>query len=379
MAIQQANLIEEALRHNTSSTKWEKYHKDVIPMWVADMDFKSPKPIIEALHHRVDHGVFGYTYASDSLNKSIIKNAKKRYHWAVSDKDICYLPGLVCALHLCVRTFTEAGDGVIVPGPVYHNINKAVTDSARQLYTIPMVLSEDRWVPDMDVFETACAKSNSKLILLCNPHNPGGTVYTLDELSAIHRLAEKYDLLVVSDEIHCDLILEKALTHIPFASINDDAAERTITLMAPSKTYNIAGLGLAYAVIKSAKLKTTFNQAKTGLLPDPNLLAMTATQAAYNDCHDWHADLLDYLRKNRELIRKRLAKTQCKMAKIEATYLAWIDISHLELDNAEAYFLKSRVAVSDGKQFGNKRFIRLNFGCSHQLLDQALARLLPVL
>ncbi|TBR44935.1 putative C-S lyase [Marinomonas agarivorans] len=373
------DIIESVPRQSTNSTKWDKYHDDILPMWVADMDFKSPTPIMDALHHRVNHGVFGYTDASQALQQAIIQNALTRYQWSISGNEISYLPGLVCALHLCVRTLTENGDGVVVPGPVYQNINKPVVDSGRQLHTVPMVLIDNRWVPDMDAFEQACAQANSKLILLCNPHNPGGTVFTRQELLAMHTLAEKYNLFVVSDEIHCDLLLDEGLQHIPFASLNDDAAARTITLMAPSKTYNIAGLGLAYAIIKGNTLRTKFNKAKSGLLPAPNLLAMAATQAAYSQCQTWHDALIKYLRKNRELIHTRLADTQCKMAKLEATYLAWIDVSHLNLEDTEAYFLAQKVAISPGKQFGNSQFIRLNFGCSHQLLEQALVRLLPAL
>ena len=215
--------------------------------------------------------------------------------------------------------------------------------------------------------------------MLCNPHNPGGTVFNREELTKIHALAKQHDLTVVSDEIHCDLILDEGLKHIPFASLNEDAANRTVTLMAPSKTYNVAGLGLAYSVIQNLTLRNIFNLARSGIMPDPNLLAFNATKSAYTECQDWHQDLIKYLRKNRDLIYQKLSHTQCKISKIEATYLAWIDVSYLKLDDAEAYFLKAGVAISDGKQFGNSNFIRLNFGCSHQQLDQALTRLLKVL
>lgn len=372
-------IIEAVPRHGTQSQKWDKYGDDIIPMWVADMDFKSPAPIMDALHHRINHGVFGYTNTSQALQQAIQQNALTRYQWAIEADEISYLSGLVCALNLCVRIYTEQGDGVIVPGPVYHNINKAVTTAKRQLHTIPMVLKDNRWVPDMDIFATACAQSNSKMILLCNPHNPAGTVYTKQELLAIHELAHKHNLIVVSDEIHCDLILDEGLQHIPYANLNENAAEHCITLMAPSKTYNIAGLGFSYAVIKNTALRTKFNKAKSNLIPSPNLLSLTASQAAYSQCQTWHNELLKYLRKNRQLIQTHLAGTQCKMSKQEATYLAWIDVSHLNLDDTEAYFLEQRVAISPGKQFGNNQFIRLNFGCSHQLLEQALVRLLPAL
>ena len=377
--LQETTLIKAKDRQNTQSIKWEKFPGDIIPMWVADMDFESPKPIIQALQERVSDGVFGYTKADDSLNQAIIDNAYKQYAWQIKSKDINYLPGLVCALHVAVRAFTKEDEGVIIPGPVYFHLTKAAQLANRTIHAIPMTLEENRWLPDMDAFAKACAESKSKLILLCNPHNPGGTVFNREELTKIHALAKQHDLTVVSDEIHCDLILDEDLKHIPFASLNEDAANRTVTLMAPSKTYNVAGLGLAYSVIQNLTLRNIFNLARSGIMPDPNLLAFNATKSAYTECQDWHQDLIKYLRKNRDLIYKKLSHTQCKISKIEATYLAWIDVSYLKLDDAEAYFLKAGVAISDGKQFGNSNFIRLNFGCSHQQLDQALTRLLKVL
>lgn len=377
--LQETTLIKAKDRQNTQSIKWEKFPGDIIPMWVADMDFESPKPIIQALQERVSDGVFGYTKADDSLNQAIIDNAYKQYAWQIKSKDINYLPGLVCALHVAVRAFTKEDEGVIIPGPVYFHLTKAAQLANRTIHAIPMTLEENRWLPDMDAFAKACADSKSKLILLCNPHNPGGTVFNREELTKIHALAKQHDLTVVSDEIHCDLILDEGLKHIPFASLNEDAANRTVTLMAPSKTYNVAGLGLAYSVIQNLTLRNIFNLARSGIMPDPNLLAFNATKSAYTECQDWHQDLIKYLRKNRDLIYQKLSHTQCKISKIEATYLAWIDVSYLKLDDAEAYFLKAGVAISDGKQFGNSNFIRLNFGCSHQQLDQALTRLLKVL
>lgn len=377
--LQGNSLIKAKDRHNTHSIKWDKFPNDVIPMWVADMDFASPEPIIKAIQDRVSDGVFGYTKAAPELDKAIIDNAKNNYQWDIKANQIDYLPGLVCALHVAVRAFTKEDEAVIIPGPVYFHLTKAAELANRKIHSIPMQLINDRWLPDMQAFADACADTKSKLILLCNPHNPGGTVFSRDELLQIHALAAQYDLTVVSDEIHCDLILDEGLTHIPFASLNQDAASRTVTLMAPSKTYNVAGLGLAYSVTQNLTLKNKFNLARSGIMPDPNLLAFDATQAAYTQCQDWHRDLIKYLRKNRALIQQRLAPTQCKMSQIEATYLAWIDVSHLKLDNAEAYFLKAGVAISDGKQFGNPNFIRLNFGCSYQQLDQALTRLLKVM
>ncbi|REG84823.1 MalY/PatB family protein [Marinomonas pollencensis] len=364
----------EIERTNSQSDKWSKYPQDVIPLWVADMDFESPDCIKQALSERLDHGVFGYTHASKGLEENIIKHAEQRYNWELSRAQIVHLPGLVCALHLAVRAFSNEGDSIVVPSPIYPNFNKAVLNANRELSHVEMQIKNGRWVPDMQAFEVACAQPNSKMILLCNPHNPGGTVYTKAELEAIHQLAKRYDLLVVSDEIHCDLILDD-LPHTPFASVNEDAANRTITLMAPSKTFNVAGLGYAFAVIANPTLRSAFNDAKAGLVPYPNLLGLTAASAAFAEGQDWHKSLLTYLKKNRDLIEAWLPNTPLKMVHLEATYLAWIDVSALQLDNPHQFFLAAGIGISDGKDFGNPNYIRLNFGCPKSRLEDAIKRI----
>ena len=361
-------------RSNMDSDKWSKYPENVIPMWVADMDFDSPDCIKEALDQRVKKGVYGYTHAPKSLVKAIQLHLSKCYDWDVSAAHLLHLPGLVCALHLSVRVYSNEGDGIVVPGPVYYHLTKAPTLSGRDLLSVDMVIQDGRWVPDMAKFEAACANPKSKMILLCNPHNPGGTVYTKEELLSIHGLAKKYDLVVVSDEIHCDLILDD-LPHIPFASLNKDAANRTVTLMAPSKTFNIAGLGYAFAVIENAELRQAFNQERAGLIPFPNMLGLTAATAAYEEGQEWHVELLAYLKNNRDMLAERIARTPLKMLHLEATYLAWIDVSALSLENPYQFFVDAGVGVSDGKDFGNPNYVRLNFGCPQSILDQAMTRI----
>lgn len=361
-------------RSNMSSDKWSKYPESVIPMWVADMDFDSPNCIKSALNQRVDDGVYGYTHTPKALVETIRAHLINSYGWAVSAADLVHLPGLVCALHLSVRVFSKEGDGIVVPGPVYYHLTKAPLVSGRELLSVDMTIQEGRWLPDMVKLEAACAQSNSKMMLLCNPHNPGGTVYTKAELLQFHALAKQYDLIVVSDEIHCDLILDD-LPHVPFASLNQDAADRTITLMAPSKTFNIAGLGYAFAVIENTGLRQTFKQEKAGLIPSPNMLGLAAATAAYEDGQAWHRALLVYLKGNRDLIVDRIAKTPLKMVNLEATYLAWIDVSALEIEDPFQFFLDAGVGVSNGKDFGNPNYVRLNFGCPQSILDQALTRI----
>ncbi|MEO9655795.1 MalY/PatB family protein [Marinomonas sp.] len=365
---------QEIDRTQMDSDKWSKYPPEILPMWVADMDFDAPEVVKKALAQRVNDGVFGYTHAPKQLTKSIISHLQTRYQWSISAAHILHLPGLVCALHLSVRAYTQKGEGIIVPGPVYYHLTKAPELADRDLTRIDMHLENDRWVIDMQQFEQACLQSHNKMILLCNPHNPGGTVYTREELAKIHTLAEKYDLLVVSDEIHCDLILDQ-VTHVPFASLNEDAANRCITLMAPSKTFNLAGLGYAFAVIANSQLRTVFNQAKAGVVPSPNMLGFTAAATAYAEGQSWHEELLAYLRNNSLYLQQALEGTPLRLNATQATYLAWIDASKLKLESPYEFFLKAGVGVSDGKDFGNSQFVRLNFGCPISRLEEAVKRI----
>ncbi|MCZ2720070.1 pyridoxal phosphate-dependent aminotransferase [Marinomonas sp. 15G1-11] len=366
-------------RKNTQSDKWSRYSDDVIPLWVADMDFASPSIIKDAISERLKHGIFGYTAASESLYNSIKNHLSKHYQWTISDSSIVNLPGLVCALHSGVRTFSNQGDGIVVPGPVYYHLTKAAELSEREVLHVEMKLdNQQRWLPDFDELKIACAKENSRMLLLCNPHNPGGTVYTKEELKRIHEMAKQNDLIVISDEIHCDLILED-VPHVPFASLNDDAKSRTITLMAPSKTFNIAGLGFAFAIIENSKLRNQFNKGKNGIVPSPNLLGLVAAQAAYENGNEWHAQLLEYLKDNRDFIRAKLKDTPIKFASLEATYLEWLDVSELKLNNPHTFFLEAGVGLSDGKDFGNSQFLRLNFGCPRAILEKALDRMVDAM
>lgn len=365
-------------RRGQNSDKWDKYPTEVIPMWVADMDFDSPQCIKDALIKRVNEGVFGYTHISESLIQAIQQHCEKRYGWSLPSQHLVHLPGLVCALHLCVRALSNVDDRIIVPSPVYYHLTKAPEMSERNLDRIPFVLKGNRWSVDLESLEESCKKADAKMLLLCNPHNPGATVYTQDELISIHKIAQRYDLLVVSDEIHCDLILSNA-PHIPFASLNDDAAERSVTLMAPSKTFNIAGLGYAFAVIANPKLRQRFKMAREALIPAPNLLALVAAEAAYKDGQVWHEELLTYLRGNRDYIRERIAGSKIRMADHEATYLAWLDVRDYGLDDPHDFFVKAGVGISDGASFGAPGFIRLNFGCSRAQLELAMSRIMIAL
>ncbi len=366
-------------RKNTNSDKWSRYPDKVTPLWVADMDFASPIEIKNAISERLEHGVFGYTSASDALSSSIQNHLITNYNWKIDSQSIVYLPGLVCALHASVRSFSNKGDGIVIPGPVYYHLTKAAEFSEREVIHVSMNTDKaDRWVPNFNELMSACSQENAKMLLLCNPHNPGGTVYTPEELNHIHAIAQANDLIVVSDEIHCDLILEDK-PHTPFSSLNEDAKNRSITLMAPSKTFNIAGLGVAFAVIESPKIKAAFNKANRGIIPSPNLLGLVAAQAAYEKGQEWRSELIEYLRDNKKLIRSMLKNTPIKFYSLEATYLEWLDVSALGLENPYNFFLDAGVGLSNGKDFGNAQFLRLNFGCPRSVLKEALEKMIAAM
>jgi cystathionine beta-lyase len=247
--------------------------------------------------------------------------------------------------------------------------------SDRYLISVPMRQNEQRWLIDFDALE-ASITADTKLVLFCNPHNPGGAVYRREELKRLLALCQHHDLKLCSDEIHCDLILEPGVKHIPLASIDADAQARTITLMAPSKTFNIAGLGCSLAIIADPKLRQQFRNVRRGIVPDVNLLGYTATLAAYRDGNEWNQQQCDYLRLNRDYLLTEINSIEgLKLDPFEATYLAWIDVSGLTLNNPPAFFEQAGVGMSPGADFGDSRFMRLNFGCSRALLEEAVRRI----
>lgn len=364
-------------RRATSSEKWEKYaDREILPMWVADTDFMAPQPVIEALHQRIDHGVFGYTCTPPELNRLVIERMQALYGWSIEINELVWLPGLVCGLNLACRTVGDSNSSVITPAPIYPPFMSAPRLSDRGLIKVPLKRGEDgRTVLDLDALEAAITP-DTRLLLFCNPHNPGGTLYRRAELEALAEIIIRHDLTICSDEIHCDLILEPGLTHTPIAALGDEIAARTITLMAPSKTYNIAGLGCSFAVIQNPELRQRFQRVRKGIVPDVNLLGYTAALAAYRDGDEWNRAQLNYLRGNRDYLVEAInAIPGLKLDPIEATYLAWIDVSAARLDNPPHFFEQAGVGMSPGRDFGDDRFMRLNFGCPRALLEQAVDRI----
>ncbi|MDP2794396.1 MAG: PatB family C-S lyase [Sulfurisoma sp.] len=367
-------------RRGSDSLKWNKYAgRDILPLWVADMDFAAPPAVRDALRRRIDHGVFGYAQPWPSLVEAVRDHCEREYGWAIAAEWIVWLPGLVTGLHVASRAVGQAGDAVFAATPVYPPFLSAPEYGGRRLVTVPLVLSDDRWGWDFAAVAGVLKREKPKLWQLCHPHNPVGRAWHEEELREILRLAEKHDVVVCSDEIHCDLMLEPR-RHVPFASLGAAAARRSITLMAPSKTFNIPGLGCAFAVISDARLRRDFRAAMHGIVPHVNTLGLVACEAAYRDCGDWRAASADYLRGNRDRVAAAVAAMPgLAMAPVEATYLAWIDARGLGVASPQRFFEQAGVGLADGADFGmtgeGAGFVRLNFGCPRATLDAALARM----
>jgi cysteine-S-conjugate beta-lyase len=363
-------------RRKTDSAKWLKYRdKDIIPLWVADMDFPSPPAVIEALHNRVHHGVFGYGMPSRSLKNSVISYLAGSFNWQVEPNWIIWLPGLVSGLNVACRSTGRSGDSVLTTIPIYPPFLSAPKFSNRQLKTTPLIFSEDKWKLDFDHLHASIDVTTS-LFLLCNPHNPTGRVFSKQELLKLGDTCLKHDTVICSDEIHCDLVLDADCRHIPIASLSPEIAHRTITLMAPSKTFNIPGLSCSYAIVPDDSLRRRFMQTMAGIVPHVNVLGMVAAQASYEHGQSWLDELIVYLRKNRDLVYQTIGHINgLEMAQVEATYLAWIDARQLNRSHPAKWFEQAGVGLSDGRQFDGNGFMRLNFGCPRPLLHKALDRM----
>ena len=363
-------------RRNTASVKWDKYKgRDIIPLWVADMDFCSPPAVIEALQQRIAHGVFGYTVAPESLKTIVVEKLAADFSWSIQPEWLVWLPGVVTGFNVACRAVGEDNDEVMTAVPVYPYFLSAPQNSRRRLIKVPLQETNNHWTLDFDLLEKAITP-NTRLFILCNPHNPVGRVFSRDELNTLAAVCEKHDMVICSDEIHCDLILDSEKIHIPTATLDAAIAERTITLMSPSKTFNLPGLGCAFAVISEKKLRRRFINAMAGIVPHVNALGYAAAEAAYRDCVDWHAALLEYLRGNRDTVARAIADMpKLSVAPVEATYLAWIDVRAADLPDPVRFFEDAGVGLQDGIEFGGPGFVRLNFGCQRPLLQEALDRM----
>jgi cystathionine beta-lyase len=360
-------------RRGSDSIKWGKYAgRDILPLWVADMDFAAPPAIGAALQQRVAHGVFGYGHPWPSLEAAVVDHLANEYGWPIEAAWIVWLPGLVSGLNVACR----AVDGeVLTATPIYPPFLSAPGFSGRALNRVELTRQDGRWQWDWPALAAATTAA-TRLFLLCHPHNPVGRCWQREELLDLAAFAEERELIVCSDEIHCGLILDADRRHIPFASLSPAAARRSITLMAPSKTFNIPGLGCAFAVISDAALRQRFRRAMDGIVPHVNVLGLAACEAAYRDCGAWHGELIAYLAGNRDRVTAAVAAIdRLAMSPVEATYLAWLDVRGLGLTAPAAHFEAHGLGLSDGADFGAPGWLRLNFGCPRTTLDEALRRL----
>jgi cystathionine beta-lyase len=363
-------------RRGTDSLKWSRYKdRDVIPLWVADMDFRSPEPVIEALRRRVEQGIFGYASPPAELLQVVVARMWEKYRWEIEPSWLVWLPGVVPALNVVCQAYGGPGDEVATFTPVYPPFLTAPLHGGKMLRTIPLRREGGLYTFDIERFERAIS-SRTRILLLCNPHNPVGRRYEREEIARLAGICAAHDILICSDEIHCDLILDGG-SHVPTATLGPEVSARTITLMAPSKTFNIPGLNCAFAIIENPELRTKFKRVREGLVPSTNLLGYTACLAAYRDGEPWRAALIDYLRDNKEIVRRFINEEVAPLAMddVQATYLAWIDTRALSLPKPARFFEQFGVALFEGREFQGEGFVRLNFACPRRILTEALQRL----
>ncbi|MDD4876522.1 MAG: pyridoxal phosphate-dependent aminotransferase [Dehalococcoidales bacterium] len=381
-------------RLNTDCSKWANVEsiftdKDVLPLWIADMDFPIAQPITKALKKRADHEIYGYTRPSKALIEAIINRMQKKYNWAIKPEWIVFTPGVIPAINAAIKAFSNHGDEVIIQGPVYPPFWSAITNNGCHIVNNQLKLNNGRYKINFTGLENIInpaisikpSSSRVKMMILCNPHNPVGRVWTREDLVKIGEIITKNNLIMVSDEIHCE-ILFKGSKHIPFASITEEFAKHSIICMAPSKTFNLAGLGASSIIIPDKELRDSFNASRAGFIPQPNVFGLIAMEAAYLYGDEWLVQLLDYLQNNLEYLlnffKQRIPNI--KVIKPEGTYLVWLDCRELEVDPiALNIFMKenARVGLMDGYLFGpsGAGFQRLNIACPRAILEEALKRI----
>ena len=372
----------EVMRRNTKSIKWDLAAEDVLPMWVADMDFEAPEAIREAVVKRAEHGIYGYTKTDDSYYTSIINWWKRRHNFELKKEWIRYSPGVVPAVYMLIRALTEPGDKVIVQTPVYYPFFSAIKYNGCELVENPLIHKDNKYIMDFHDLETKVKDAKVKVMILCSPHNPVGRVWTREELMRLGKLCKENNVIIIADEIHCDLVY-KDNKHITFPSISEEFAQNCVLCIAPSKTFNIAGLQASFVVIPNDMLRVRFDRVlRSDGNISPNIFAMEATEAAYNYGEQWLEDLLDYLKGNLRFLTEYIQKNlpQLKVIKPEGTYLVWVDCSSLGMSSRDLheFFLKRvKVWFSEGHTFGTggEGFVRINIACPRYILEEGLNRI----
>jgi cysteine-S-conjugate beta-lyase len=366
-------------RRESDSLKWNCAGEDILPMWVADTDFLSPQAVIEQLKTRVEHGIFGYPNQSERLIEGILSHLQQHFQWKVTAEDILLMAGVVPAINLACRVIASPGEGIMIHSPVYGPFFQLAPNGGFEHQEIVLRQQNNHYYVDMNEFESAI-KSNTRIFVLCNPHNPVGRVYTRPELEQMAELCLRHKIFICSDEIHSDLVFSNH-PHIPIASLSKEIADHTITCMAPSKTFNIAGLDCSFVVITNPELRANFKKVQQGLFGHINLLGQVAAEAAYHDGQAWLKELLVYLEENRNFMADFMQNElpEIPITRPEGTYLAWLDFRNTVFAENPAKFLleRAKVQVNDGLYFGQsgKGFVRLNFGCPRATLKEGLQRI----
>ncbi len=367
-------------RRKTESVKWGVYGADVLPMWVADMDFVSPQPVIDALKARVEHGIFGYPMVVDDLRQVVLDRMAERYDWTIKTEDLIFVPGVVSAFNLVCQALTGPDESIIMQTPVYPPFLAVPGNGGFAGITVDLVQDRSgQYHIDFEAFEAAI-QPNTHVFLLCNPHNPVGRVFRRDELEKLAEICLQHNLVICSDEIHSDLIYG-GYRHTPIASLCEESAQNTVTLIAPSKTFNIAGLECSVIICQNSDLRKRIEHARRGLLGGVNIMGLEAAYAAYQFGGEWLEELLGVLQNNRDLLVKFVHETmpEVKMPMPEGTYLAWLDCRGLKgIEDPYKLFLnEAKVALNDGREFGKagEGYLRLNFGCPESMLIEALLRM----
>jgi len=373
-------------REGTDCIKYDRREeifgaKDVIPMWVADMDFNTPDFIVESLQKRLDHPIYGYSFRPPEYFQSMIRWIKSRHNWSVEKEWISFCPGIVPALNFCTLAFTQTGDNIIVQPPVYFPFFSAAESHGRNLIYNRLTESEGKWEMDFDSL-TRVIDSKTKMIIISNPHNPIGRVWTPDELNHLANICLKHNIVIISDEIHCDLVLP-GFTHTPMASLSKEIAENTVTLIAPSKTFNIAGLSTSSVIIQNPVLRKSFNRIVENLhIGSGNIFGNMASIAAYSYGHEWLDALLDYIDNNVEFVKDYCSKMIPEIIPVqpEATYMIWLDCRKLGMSGKDLlnfFVTKAGVGMNEGSTFGpgGEGFMRMNLGATHQTVMRAMEQI----
>ena len=373
-------------RRGTDSYKWDSAPEaDIIPLWVADMDFETFPAITEALQRRVAHGIFGYTRVPEAYYEAVCRWFDKRHGWHINREDIIYTSGVVPAVSAVIKALTLPGDQVIVQGPVYNCFFSSIRNNGCEMVSNSLIYNKEelRYEIDFDDLDRKLSHERARLMLLCNPHNPGGRVWTRDELTRVAELCRKYGVRVVSDEIHCELTLYDN-EYVPFGSLPDELSRGSITCCSPSKAFNTAGLQIANIVCRDAEVRNRIDRAiNINEVCDVNPFGVIALQAAYSDeGYEWLTQLRAYISSNYDLLRERFARElpKCKVMRMEGTYLAWIDCSelHIPSDEIEEMLMhENKVWVNAGSMYGAEgaAFIRINMACTSELLNEGITRI----